>query len=43
MLIGADGRPVLASLGVERLAQALRPRELHVRRVGEDLLLEAEW
>ena len=43
MLIGGDGRQLLSSLGVERLSGALRPRELRTRRVGDDVLLIAEW
>jgi diaminohydroxyphosphoribosylaminopyrimidine deaminase/5-amino-6-(5-phosphoribosylamino)uracil reductase len=43
LLIGGDGRPLLGPLGVERLAQALRPRSLRTRRVGEDVLIVAEW
>ncbi len=42
-LIGGDGRPVLASLGVEGLRAALDLPDLRVRRVGRDLLLRAEW
>ena len=30
-------------VGVDRLAQALRPRNLHTRRLGRDLLILAEW
>ncbi len=43
LLIGGDGRPLLGPLGVQRLSQALRPRRFEVRRVGEDLLVLAEW
>jgi diaminohydroxyphosphoribosylaminopyrimidine deaminase/5-amino-6-(5-phosphoribosylamino)uracil reductase len=43
LLIGGDGRPLLGPLGVERLAQALRPRSLRTRRVGADVLIVAEW
>jgi diaminohydroxyphosphoribosylaminopyrimidine deaminase/5-amino-6-(5-phosphoribosylamino)uracil reductase len=42
-LIGGDGRPVLASLGVERLRESLQLPPLRVRRVGRDLLLHARW
>ncbi len=42
-LIGGDGRPVLGSLGVDRLGDALRPRSVDVRRVGPDLHLTLEW
>jgi diaminohydroxyphosphoribosylaminopyrimidine deaminase/5-amino-6-(5-phosphoribosylamino)uracil reductase len=42
-LIGGDGRPVLGSLGVERLSGALRLPAFHSRRLGPDLLLTAEW
>jgi diaminohydroxyphosphoribosylaminopyrimidine deaminase/5-amino-6-(5-phosphoribosylamino)uracil reductase len=42
-LIGGDGRPVLGSLGVERLQRAVDLSDLEVRRVGRDLLLRAKW
>lgn len=42
LLVGADGVPVLAELGVARLAQAPRFRSVEWRRVGEDLLVVAE-
>jgi diaminohydroxyphosphoribosylaminopyrimidine deaminase/5-amino-6-(5-phosphoribosylamino)uracil reductase len=42
-LIGGDGRPVLGSLGVDRLTDALRPRSVDVRRAGPDLHLTLEW
>lgn len=41
-LIGGDGRPMLASLGVGRLAAAPRMRILATERVGDDWLLQAE-
>ncbi|MFI5316396.1 MAG: bifunctional diaminohydroxyphosphoribosylaminopyrimidine deaminase/5-amino-6-(5-phosphoribosylamino)uracil reductase RibD [Myxococcota bacterium] len=43
LLIGGDGRAVLAELGVERLAAALRPARLAWRRLGPDLHGIAEW
>ncbi len=43
LLIGADGRPVLGELGVDRLERALRPRGVASRRIGDDLLITAEW
>lgn len=43
LLIGADGRAVLAGLGVSRLRDALRPKRLSVRRLGPDLHCLAEW
>lgn len=43
VLVGADGRPVLAELGVDRLHQALRPKTLALRRLAPDLLLVGEW
>ncbi len=43
LLIGGDGRALLGPLGVDRLADALRPSHLSVRRSGADLLLIAEW
>jgi diaminohydroxyphosphoribosylaminopyrimidine deaminase/5-amino-6-(5-phosphoribosylamino)uracil reductase len=42
-LIGGDGRPMLAPLGVRGLEQALEISNLRVRRLGRDLLLRAEW
>ena len=42
MLIGGDGRPALASLGITRLAGAPRLRVLSAERVGDDWLLRAE-
>jgi diaminohydroxyphosphoribosylaminopyrimidine deaminase/5-amino-6-(5-phosphoribosylamino)uracil reductase len=38
-LIGGDGRPMLASLGVRRLKQAIALPSSKVVRVGEDLLV----
>ncbi len=43
VLIGGDGRPVLSSLGVARLGQALAPQRVQVRKLGADLLFSAEW
>ncbi len=43
LLIGADGRAVLAGLGVVRLREALRPRRFSVRRLGPDLHCVSEW
>jgi diaminohydroxyphosphoribosylaminopyrimidine deaminase / 5-amino-6-(5-phosphoribosylamino)uracil reductase len=43
ILIGADGRPMLADLGVTTLQRALRLARVEWRRVGEDLLLVGEW
>ena len=40
-LIGGDGRPMLAALGVRRLTDAPRLRLLGVERVGDDWLLRA--
>ncbi|HSP99762.1 MAG TPA: bifunctional diaminohydroxyphosphoribosylaminopyrimidine deaminase/5-amino-6-(5-phosphoribosylamino)uracil reductase RibD [Candidatus Dormibacteraeota bacterium] len=40
-LIGGDGRPMLASLGVRRLSDAPRLRLLGAERVGDDWLLHA--
>lgn len=39
-LIGGDGRPMLAGLGVERIADALVLGDLRLRRFSEDLLLD---
>lgn len=41
LLIGADGRAVLDSLGVRRLPDALHPEVTALRRVGDDLHLTA--
>jgi diaminohydroxyphosphoribosylaminopyrimidine deaminase/5-amino-6-(5-phosphoribosylamino)uracil reductase len=38
LLIGEEGRPLLGALGVERLADALRPERSSVRKLGADLL-----
>ncbi len=43
LLIGSDGRAVLADLGVERLRDALRPARFSVRRLGPDVHCTAEW
>jgi diaminohydroxyphosphoribosylaminopyrimidine deaminase/5-amino-6-(5-phosphoribosylamino)uracil reductase len=43
LLIGADGRAVLAGLGVVRLREALRPKRFTVRRLGPDLHCVSEW
>jgi diaminohydroxyphosphoribosylaminopyrimidine deaminase/5-amino-6-(5-phosphoribosylamino)uracil reductase len=40
-LIGGDGTPMLASLGVRRMAEAPRLRLLGAERVGDDWLLRA--
>jgi diaminohydroxyphosphoribosylaminopyrimidine deaminase/5-amino-6-(5-phosphoribosylamino)uracil reductase len=39
---GSDGRPLFAGAGAACLAEALHLAELHVSRVGDDLLLEGE-
>ncbi len=41
-LIGGDGRPMLGSLGVRRLRQALQLGRLQVRRFATDLLIATE-
>ena len=43
LLIGSDGRAVLAGLGVTRLREALRPKRFNARRLGPDLHCLAEW
>jgi diaminohydroxyphosphoribosylaminopyrimidine deaminase/5-amino-6-(5-phosphoribosylamino)uracil reductase len=43
LLIGVDGVPVLGTLGVEKLAEALRPVRFEARRIGADLHCIAEW
>ena len=40
-LIGGDGRPALASLGVEALGSALELEWLRERRLGDDLHIQA--
>lgn len=40
-LIGGDGRPMLASLGVQNLVDAIDLKDVRVQRVGRDLLLRA--
>ncbi len=42
MLVGGDGRPMLGSLGVERLAEAMDLSKVKMRRVGTDFLIEGE-
>jgi diaminohydroxyphosphoribosylaminopyrimidine deaminase/5-amino-6-(5-phosphoribosylamino)uracil reductase len=42
-LIGGDGAALIGSLGVDRLAQALRLPPPRLRRLGDDLLLVMEW
>jgi diaminohydroxyphosphoribosylaminopyrimidine deaminase/5-amino-6-(5-phosphoribosylamino)uracil reductase len=42
MLIGGDGRPMLSSLGLRRLAEAKALQGLRVYRVGSDLLVRAD-
>ncbi len=39
-IVGGSGLPGVADLGVSRLDQALRLRDLRVRRLGDDLMLE---
>jgi len=43
LLIGGDGRAVLAGLGVLRLREALRPKRWTARRLGPDLHCLLEW
>ena len=43
LLLGGDGRAVLGPLGIDRLAQALRPERLVWHRLGPDLHATAEW
>ena len=43
LLIGGDGRAVLETLGVRRLSSAPVAEKLTLRRLGNDLLLIAEW
>jgi diaminohydroxyphosphoribosylaminopyrimidine deaminase/5-amino-6-(5-phosphoribosylamino)uracil reductase len=40
-LIGGDGRAMIGALGLGKMAQAIRLKNLSVRRVGEDLLVTA--
>ncbi len=39
-LIGGDGKPMIASLGVARLSRAPKLTAVQTRRVGDDLLLQ---
>lgn len=41
-LIGADGRAMLGGLGVERLRSAVALRDVRVRRIGDDFLIEGD-
>lgn len=41
-LIGGDGRPMLGSLGVRRLQQALPLGSLHVKRFARDVLIATQ-
>lgn len=41
-LIGGDGRAMLGALGVERLSAAPALRDVRLRRIGTDFLVEAE-
>lgn len=41
-LIGGDGRPMLASLAVRELRQAIALADVRVERIGPDLLLKGE-
>ncbi len=43
LLIGSDGRAVLAGLGVSRLREALRPKRFRVRTLGPDIHCLGEW
>jgi diaminohydroxyphosphoribosylaminopyrimidine deaminase/5-amino-6-(5-phosphoribosylamino)uracil reductase len=38
-LIGGDGRPALASLGLRQLAKAVALKEVRTRKSGDDILL----
>lgn len=42
VLIGGDGRAMIGGLGVERLAKAVALRDIRVREIGSDILVEAE-
>jgi diaminohydroxyphosphoribosylaminopyrimidine deaminase/5-amino-6-(5-phosphoribosylamino)uracil reductase len=42
LLIGGDGRPALASLGVERLERAPRLARVRARWIGQDCWLTAD-
>jgi diaminohydroxyphosphoribosylaminopyrimidine deaminase/5-amino-6-(5-phosphoribosylamino)uracil reductase len=39
-LLGGDGRPMIARLGLETMKQALAVRDLKVQAIGGDLLIE---
>lgn len=40
LFLGAEGVPLLATLGLDRVDQAIRLREIRHRRFGDDLMLE---
>lgn len=42
LLGGSDGKGLFAGLGAARLIDALRLRDLHVSRIGDDILIEGE-
>jgi hypothetical protein len=39
MILGADGRPTIAELGLRRIKQAIRVKNSRFTRSGEDLLM----
>ncbi len=41
-MIGGDGRGMLGTLGVDRLARAVDLGDVRVAKVGEDILVRAE-
>ncbi len=41
-LIGGDGRPMLGIIGVDRLVDSIDLRDLRMRRIGPDVLIEAD-
>jgi hypothetical protein len=41
-LIGAEGRPAIGELGVDRLGRALRLARVRARRIGQDGWLVAD-
>lgn len=42
-LVGGDGKPMLDTLGVRFMAEAVAVHEWHTRHVGEDLLIECAF
>jgi diaminohydroxyphosphoribosylaminopyrimidine deaminase/5-amino-6-(5-phosphoribosylamino)uracil reductase len=39
-LLGVEGQPAIGPLGIRRMAEALRLRDLSIGRIGDDLLIQ---